>query len=121
MTWANKLTFFLACAVIAFTTLAYGAVHQPVLAIFYLLVSLMMIMWAVDSYLSETIRYSTSLFQLPLAAAALYGVIQAIPFGTMAETAGLEGIGRTISADPNATMLNAAHLIALLAFFSLTL
>jgi hypothetical protein len=34
MTWANKLAFFLIAVIVIFTTVAYGAVHQPVLALF---------------------------------------------------------------------------------------
>jgi hypothetical protein len=47
MTWANKLAFFLIAIVVMFTTIAYGTVHQPVLAVFYLFVALITLLWAV--------------------------------------------------------------------------
>ncbi len=121
MTWANKLGFLLICTIIVFTTVAYGAVHQPVLALFYIMVALIVILWAIDAFITGTIRFSTSLSQVPLLAAAAYGVFQVIPFGSIAESAELTGVARTISLDPYATILNTAHLLSLLAFFAATL
>ena len=121
MTWANKTAFFLICAVVIFTTLAYGAVHQPIIAVFYILVAAIMILWAIDGFLSGNLRYSKSLLQLPLVAAAVYGFIQMFPFGSLAETAGVSGIPRTISLDPFATQVSALHFLALAIFFSAAL
>ena len=121
MTWANRLAFFLICATIIFTTLAYGAVHQPILALFYVVVAAIMILWAIDGLKSGTVRFNQSLIQLPLLAAAVYGAIQAIPFGRIAETAGLSGVPRTISLDPFATQLSALHFFALFIFFAASL
>ncbi len=89
MTWASKLAFFLICAAIIFTTLAYGTVHQPVIALFYILIALIMILWALDGFIRGTVRFSRNVLQLPLLAAAAYGAIQVIPFGSIAETAGV--------------------------------
>lgn len=121
MTWANKLAFFLICAVVIFTTLAYGTVHQPIIAVFYLLIAAILILWAVDGFLSGTTRFGTSVLQLPILAAAVYGLIQVVPFGSIAETAGVSGIPRTISLDPFATQVSAIHFFALLIFFSVSL
>ncbi len=121
MTWANKLAFFLICAVVIFTTLAYGTVHQPIIAVFYILVAAMMILWSVDGFTSGNLRYSKSLLQIPLLAAAIYGFIQIIPFGELAESAGISGIPRTISLDPFATQVSALHFLALTIFFSAAL
>ena len=120
MTWANKLAFFLICAVVIFTTLAYGTVHQPIIAVFYLLIAAILILWAVDGFLSGTTRFSTSVLQLPILGAAVYGLIQVVPFGSIAETAGVSGIPRTISLDPFATQVSAIHFfesVALTLFF----
>ncbi len=121
MTWANKTAFFLICAVVIFTTLAYGAVHQPIIAIFYLFVAAILILWAIDGFIGGNLRYSKSLLQIPLVAAAVYGFIQIIPFGNLAETAGVSGIPRTISLDPFATQISALHFIALTIFLSAAL
>lgn len=121
MTWANKLTFFILCAIIVFTTVAYGTVHQPIIALFYVLVVLAVFFWAVDCFLSGRIRYSKSLLQLPAIAAAVYGFIQIIPFGTLAESAGISGIPRTISLDPFATQISAYHFISFALFLGVLL
>jgi hypothetical protein len=83
MTWANKLAFFLIAVIVVFTTLAYGAVHQPVLAVFYLLVAFTVLLWAADAFFSGAVRMSKDLLPFALLAAAVYGFIQIIPFGTI--------------------------------------
>ncbi len=121
MTWANKTAFFLICAIIVVSTLLYGTVHQPVLALFYLAVFALVALWAADGHLSGATRFSTSPLQLPLFAAAVYGLIQVIPFGYVADVAGLDGIGRTISLDPFPTKVSALHFLALAIFFAICL
>ena len=121
MTWANKLAFFLISAVVVFTTLAYGTVHQPIIAFFYILVAAIVILWSVDGFLSGNLQYSKSLLQIPLVGAAIYGFVQIIPFGDLAESAGISGIPRTISLDPFATQVSALHFLALTIFFSAAL
>jgi O-antigen ligase len=121
MTWPNRIAFILTIAIIVLTTLAYGAVHQPILALFYMLVALIVVLWAADAFRGGTVRVSLSKLQIPLYAAAVYGVIQTIPFGTIAETAGLSGIPQTISLDPYATQMSALHFFALGLFFSASL
>ncbi|MBK9153673.1 MAG: O-antigen ligase family protein [Chloracidobacterium sp.] len=121
MTLPNRIAFALIFVLIVVTTVAYGAVHQPVLALFYVLVALMVVMWGLDGWRSRIFPIDRSWLQLPLYAAAVYGVIQIIPFGTIAETAGISGIPRTISHDPFATQLTALHFLALGLFFSATL
>lgn len=118
MTWANKASFFLICTIVVFTALAYGTVHQPVIAVFYVMVATLAVLWAADAYISGTVRFSRSLLQLPLLAAALYAFIQVIPLGTLGETGGVLGITRTISADPFATQVAALHFLALLLFLA---
>jgi O-antigen ligase len=115
-TWASKLLFFLLCATIIFTTLAYGAVHQPIIAIFYFLVVIITLLWAYDAFASGSLRFNKSLLQIPLLAAFLYGIFQIIPFGSLAETGGVSGIPRTISLDPFWTKVSAVHFFALFIF-----
>ena len=121
MTWANKLAFFLIVVVVVFTTMAYGTVHQPVLAVFYLLVALTTIFWAIDGFLSGAVRYNAEPIQLTLLAVAIYGFIQVIPFGTFGEIAGVASIPRTISLDPFATQTSAIHYFALFLLFAVLL
>lgn len=117
-TWANKLIFFLLCAAIVWTTLAYGAVHQPIIAFFYLTTAVIAVLWAIDGFMSGVFRFSKSLLQIPLLAAFVYGLIQVIPFGNLAQSAGVENIPRTISLDPFWTKVSALHFLALFIFFA---
>ena len=111
-TWASKILFFLLAATIVLTALAYGTVHQPTLALFYLTAAIVIVLWAIDGFQSGALRFNKSLLQIPLAAAFLYALIQIVPFGSWAETAGVAGIPRTISLDPFATRVNALHFLA---------
>ncbi len=115
---ASKILFFLLCATIIFTTVAYGAVHQPVIAIFYLTAVIIVLLWAFDAFATGVLRFNKSLIQIPLLAAFLYGVLQVIPFGSLAETAGVGGIPRMISLDPFATQISALHFLAFSIFLA---
>ncbi len=121
MTWANRLGFFLIAAIVIFTTIAYGTVHQPVLAVFYVMVAAAVLLWAIDCFVSGAVRFSPNLMPLALLAAGIYAFIQVIPFGSTAGTAGVEGLPRTISLDPFATQVTAIHFLALFLLFSVTL
>jgi O-antigen ligase len=121
MTLPNRIAFILMMVMIVLTTIAYGAVHQPILALFYVLVSLTLLLWSIDAWSAGEIRVSSSKLQLPLYLAALYGAIQCIPFGSAGPVAGVSDIARTISLDPNATRLTALHFLALALFFSVSL
>src|SRR5690606_16882894 len=121
MTIANKIAFALVGVLIVFTTAAYGAVHQPIIALVYITIAAMMVLWAADRWRAGELTYDSSYLQLTLYAAAVYGLIQVIPFGSLAETAGVEGIPRTISLFPFATQLSALHFFALAFFFSASL
>jgi O-antigen ligase len=104
-----------------FTALAYGTVHQPIIALFYAAVTLIVCLWAVDCFSVGVLRYSNSRLQIPLLLLAVYGLIQIIPFGTFTDASGISGIPRTISLEPYATQITALHILALAALFSITL
>ena len=82
MAFANKTIFFLICAILIVATMLYGTVHQPTIALFYFVVALMLVLWAVDSFTSRELTISRHLIQMPLYATAIYGFVQIIPFGT---------------------------------------
>lgn len=103
---------------IVFTTVAYGAVHQPIIALFYLAAVLIILLWSFDAFSTGVLRFNKSLIQIPLFAAFVYGIVQIIPFGSLAETAGVTDIARTISLDVFATKVSALHFLALGIFLS---
>lgn len=118
VTRASKILFFLLCATIVFTALAYGTVHQPTLAVFYLLAVVVAGLWAADAFFGGVLRFPKSRLQIPLLAAFFYALVQIIPFGSLAEAANVAGIPRTISLDPFGTRVAALHFFALLLFFA---
>lgn len=121
MTWANKLTFFLLCTLIVFTAIAYGTVHQPTIAVFYIIIAAVLILWAVDAFLSGELKFSRSLLQIPLYALFILGMVQIMPFGSFNENAGLAGISPTLSLDPFSTKTTSLHILSLALFLSVLL
>lgn len=117
--YLNKLAFILALGLVAFTTIAYGGVHQAVLAIVYVFIALLAVIRSVDLIRSGEIKISTDPIQLVLLAAAAYGFLQVIPFGSLAPEAGVRDIPRTISVEPFATLLSATNFFALFIFFAI--
>ncbi len=118
MSRINKLSFFLICSAGIFTTLAYGTVHQPVIAFFYFIVMLLTILWAADSFQSCKVHFSRSLLQVPLLLLGIYAVIQVIPLGSPTDSTGVLDGPTTISVEPFATQVTALHIFALCAFFA---
>lgn len=120
MNIANRTVFFLLSACVIVSTLAYGTVHQPTISLFYFVVAAMLILWALDSFLSGSVRYSRSLLQAPLYAVAIYAFVQIIAFGSTTDAAGL-AVPRTISLEPFATQMTGLHLFSLSVILSLSL
>ena len=121
MTRLDKAAFVLCCAALIFSTIAYGGVHQPVIAIFYFLVTLAGIATAVYRFKCGDIELFVEPTQLPLVFAAVYALLQIVPFGSITAASTLEGIPRTLSLDPYATWTTACQLIALSIFFTVLL
>lgn len=120
-TLASKIIFVLFAVCLVATALAYGTVHQPTIALFYLAAALILVLWAVDALQTGAFRFHRSLLQLPVIGAALYAFIQSIPFGTLAETAGVAGIPRTLSLEPFWSQMFALHFFALFVIFAASL
>lgn len=115
----SRLIFFIICAAVVLTTLLYGAVHQPIIALFYMAAALIVLFWSLDAFKSGELRFSASQLQLAFVALIIYGIFQAIPFGSLGgEVGGVAAIPRTLSLEPFATKAVVVQLIALLIFFA---
>jgi O-antigen ligase len=121
MSRSNKLAFVLICTIIVYTTMAYGTVHQPTLALFYFFIAGLIVLWAIDCFRNGEIRLASSVLQVPLLTLAVYGLIQIVPFGSYTEAGGIADIPRTISIEPFATQGTTLHIFALCVFFSAAL
>ncbi|HEY8563010.1 MAG TPA: O-antigen ligase family protein [Pyrinomonadaceae bacterium] len=120
-TLTSKIIFVLLGVCLVFTALAYGTVHQPTIALFYLMIALIVAAWAFDAFQTGVLKFNRSLVQIPLIGTALYALIQIIPFGSLAETGGVSSIGRTISIEPFWTQMFALHFLALFFFLAAAL
>lgn len=116
----NKLAFMLALGLIVWATLAYGAVHQPIIASVYLGIVCLVVLWILDGVKSGQ-RNLRDPIQLPIYFLAFYGLIQTIGFGTLTDGFGFSGIERTISLDPFSTKSAALHLLSHGLYFSILL
>ncbi len=119
-TWANKAAFILICVIVIASTMLYGTVHQPIIALFYISVTVLLILWALDAYLTGETRISGELLQVPLVLLAAYALFQAIPFGSFTD-AGVANVPRTISLDPFWSRVTALHIFALSILFAVSL
>src|SRR5437899_12810986 len=86
MTRLNKLIFFLICAVIIVSALAYGTVHQPTIALFYITVVAMILLWVADCWVNGVVRFSRNALQIKLLLLAAYALIKIIHFGGLSGT-----------------------------------
>ncbi len=119
-TRTNKAAFILICAIMVLSTVFYGTVHQPIIALFYLSVTALLILWAADAWTTGETRISGEMLQVPLVLFGVYALVQAIPFGTYTD-AGLAEIPRTISHDPFWSKVTALHIFALSIFWAVSL
>jgi len=104
-------------ASMVWTTIAYGGVHQPIIALFYLQILCVVLLLVADSVLTGTLKLDGSALQYPIAAAVIYGLIQTIPFG-YTSAGGVDAIPRTISLAPNWTRMASLQIASVLVFFS---
>jgi O-antigen ligase len=116
----SRIALILIVLILVLMTMLYGGVHQPVLATFYGLTALLVMLWAVNTWVNRTLPISKSCIQLPLLALGFYAVVQVIPFGTKADGV-IADIPNTISADPFATSLVVVQILSLLIFLSAVL
>lgn len=115
MTKTSSAIFIVLLVMLVLMTLLYGGVHQPIIALFYLLTLVLTALWSFDAWNRSELPLSRSLLQLPLVGLGLFGSVQVIPFGAGAD-GGVTAVPRTISADPFATKAAIVQ-IAMMAIF----
>ncbi|MFN2501496.1 MAG: O-antigen ligase family protein [Pyrinomonadaceae bacterium] len=121
MSRLNTLAFVLICVTVIGVTAAYGTVHEPVIALFYLAIVCLVLLWVGESWAAGTVRISSSPLQIPLLLLGVYGLLQTIPFGTIPDNTVIGDIDRTISLAPFATRATVLHIFVLSIFFAITL
>lgn len=119
----GKLIVVLLCLIPVIATLAYGAVDQIALGAMFVLIAIVVMLWAADSWKSGEFRYSPELIQLPILGLIVIAVIQLLPVaGAEASTQLLSVPPSTaLSADPYATRLFLIQLVVFFLYFAATL
>jgi O-antigen ligase len=125
-TLASSFIFFIICAALLLSTLAYGTVHYWALAVFQLGAALVIVFWAVDAWRSRILRLSRNPLQWPLLGLFILGLVQLLPLGGAGGEAGALLSGgvepaKSLSLDPYATRLVLVQLISLLIYFAAAL
>ncbi|MBK9214808.1 MAG: O-antigen ligase family protein [Chloracidobacterium sp.] len=112
----SKVAFGLICAVPIFATLLFGGVDNATWILVTLFVLSVTLLWLAESWRSGGLIVNGSALQLPLAALALIGSIQILPFGHY----DLDGVSvvRSLSMDAFATRMFLTRLIVYLVFFA---
>ncbi|QQS33447.1 MAG: O-antigen ligase family protein [Acidobacteriota bacterium] len=110
----SSIAFGLYMALTVFAVMAYGTVHQPVIAVFYLFSTIFVILYSLSAF-RDQLRISGLLIFSPMLLFALYAFVQSVPIGTVSDSAGIGQIPRTISLEPYHSL--AAGVSILILFF----
>ena len=119
----NKAVFFMLCAIIVFSTIAYGAVDTWALGLLSVFAALLGVFWIAEAWRKRELRFSASALQFPLIGLVSIGFIQLLPLGSPGISGDLLSIpaSSSLSADPYATRLFIIQLIAYCIFFGAAL
>jgi O-antigen ligase len=120
-TGLSTVSFVLVCVILFFSILAYGTVHQPVIALFYFACTVLLLLWTADSFRKGSATLSLSSLQIPLLLFGIYGFVQTIPFGIASDPSGRLDIARTISLDSYSTQATSIHVAFLSVYFAAAL
>ena len=106
-----------------FATLIYGGVDPIVLGVFSVITAFIFVLWIMDAWSLNELRFSTSPLQLPILGLILIGLVQLLPLGDPGLAGDVLGIApsKAISVDPFATRLFVVRLLAYLIFFAAAL
>jgi O-antigen ligase len=119
----GKAIVSMLCAIPLVTTLAYGGVDALALGVLFALLSIILVLWLIDSGRSGEFRFSPDILQLPIAGLILIAGLQLLPFAANGEASKLLSVpvARALSADPYATRFFLILLIVYFIFFTAAL
>ena len=119
----GKTIVALLCAIPVVTALAYGGVDALALGVLFALLSIILVLWLIDSGRSGEFRVSTDLLQLPIAGLVLIACVQLLPLAANDKASKLlsVAVARALSVDPYATRFFLILLIVYFVFFAAAL
>lgn len=116
----KSLVFFLLCAMLVISTVAYGSVDTWAVALLSFLTGLLMLFWLADSFFKRAFAFSTNILQIPLLGLLLLGLVQLLPIRGETVSGGMISIPAvsSLSVAPQATRFFLIQLCIFLIFFA---
>lgn len=121
--WRQSVIFFILCAILVVSTIAYGAVDAWATGLLSIFTGLIVILWLADTFSNRSFNFSTNFIQLPLIGLLLIGLVQLLPLrsaGVSSELLSLPAAA-SLSLDPYATRLFVVQLCIYTVFLAATL
>lgn len=118
--WISGAVFVLLCAMLVFSTIAFGAVDVWALGINAIFAGLVIIFWTLDAWLKKEFRFNSSALQIPILALILIGLIQLLPLRSLNFSTDLLSTPavNSLSHAPYATRLAIIQLAIYFVFFA---
>jgi O-antigen ligase len=105
-------SYVIVLVTMVFTIMAYGAVHQPMIGVYYILVAVAALLVVGNVVRKGQLTVSRHPIQLPLVLLALYALIQLMRLGRD---------GSALTLDPFSTQMTAVNISVLALFFAISL
>jgi len=117
------IIFFVFCATLVFSVIAFGAVDFWALGALSLLSGFIAVLWLADGWLNKEFRFSLSPLQFPLLGLILIGMIQLLPLRSFDVATDLLTVPAvsSLSLAPYSTRLAIVQLIVYFIFFAAAL
>jgi len=115
--------FFLLCAMLVFSVVAFGAVDVWALGVSSLFAGSIAVCWLTDAWRNKNFHFNTSALQIPLLALILIGIIQLLPLRRADLPNDLLSVSAvsSLSLAPYLTRLAVVQLIVYFVFFAAAL
>ena len=114
--------FFLICAILVFSTAAYGAVDTWALGFLTFISGVITIFWILKAFFTREFRFNSSSLQAPILGLITIGLIQLLPLRSSAATGLLTFPAvNSLSLDAYSTRLFVIQLVVYLVFFAAAL
>ena len=119
----SGIIFFLLCAMLVFSVVAFGAVDVWALSISSVFAGLIVICWTADALLKKELRLTVSSLQIPLAGLIVIGLMQLLPLRSLQFPSEFfnAGVVNSLSIAPYSTRLAVIQLVVYFIFFAAAL
>jgi len=119
----SEVIFFILCATLVFSVVAFGAVDSWALGVLSLLSGVIAVLWLADARLNREFRFSSNPLQIPLLGLITIGIIQLLPLRSPDVPIDLLSVPAisSLSLAPYSTRLAIVQLVVYFIFFAAAL